>query len=271
MSVLMGLCDCSRKTPGGLAMPGRYTRLTDRTRSLKKQITGHERTQTPERPICAYQVASYPLLSLVSASLALPRPIPPFSHSSASLASLAKADGALCIKDSILLPVATHSSPHSPNLSLASSGRRHQASESLWHHSGHLKEHHERNLASQEAYDDRQRSYADLNPLLTQSVDHPNIVLYMDSLKTEESLFIVLECALWDSLCVDCRPHADRYVENGSLSDITKEVGRFPEPLIVIYISQVRCTHLSLLGEGHDSIIVGCFSFAHSLSYREGT
>lgn len=29
------------------------------------------------------------------------------------------------------------------------------------------------------------------------------------------------------------------FVENGSLADITKQVGRFPEPLIVIYISQV--------------------------------
>lgn len=55
-----------------------------------------------------------------------------------------------------------------------------------------------------------------------QKLQHPNIVRYIDSLKTERDLLIVLE-----------------FVENGSLADITKQVGRFPEPLIVIYISQV--------------------------------
>lgn len=39
---------------------------------------------------------------------------------------------------------------------------------------------------------------------------------------SETDLYIVLE-----------------FVENGSLSDLVKQVGRFPEPLIVIYMSQV--------------------------------
>ena len=57
---------------------------------------------------------------------------------------------------------------------------------------------------------------------LLQRLQHPNIVRYIDSVQTERDLLIVLE-----------------FVENGSLADITKQVGRFPEPLCVIYISQV--------------------------------
>eukprot|EP01126_Amoeba_proteus_P035262 TRINITY_DN3548_c0_g1_i1.p1 TRINITY_DN3548_c0_g1~~TRINITY_DN3548_c0_g1_i1.p1 ORF type:complete len:345 (-),score=57.37 TRINITY_DN3548_c0_g1_i1:777-1751(-) len=60
---------------------------------------------------------------------------------------------------------------------------------------------------------------------LLQRLNHPNIVRYIDSCKTDKEFYIVLE-----------------YVENGSLSDILKdfgEGGRFPEHLIVLYIEQV--------------------------------
>eukprot|EP01124_Arcella_intermedia_P003841 TRINITY_DN12162_c0_g1_i1.p1 TRINITY_DN12162_c0_g1~~TRINITY_DN12162_c0_g1_i1.p1 ORF type:complete len:1451 (-),score=396.76 TRINITY_DN12162_c0_g1_i1:100-4452(-) len=57
---------------------------------------------------------------------------------------------------------------------------------------------------------------------LLQHLSHEKIVAYIDSATLDNFLYIVLE-----------------YVENGSLADITKELGRFPEQLIVLYISQV--------------------------------
>jgi len=57
---------------------------------------------------------------------------------------------------------------------------------------------------------------------LLQRLSHPKIVSYIDCVQIDNHLFIVLE-----------------FVENGSLLDITKYYGRFPESLIVIYISQV--------------------------------
>eukprot|EP00938_MAST-03A_sp_MAST-3A-sp1_P007488 g7488.t1 len=57
---------------------------------------------------------------------------------------------------------------------------------------------------------------------LLKMLDNPNIVRYIDTVKTEEHLHIVLE-----------------YVENGSLSDIVTRFGPFSETLCAVYISQV--------------------------------
>ena len=52
---------------------------------------------------------------------------------------------------------------------------------------------------------------------------HPNIVKYIDTIRTDHNLNIVIE-----------------YVENGSLAQIVKKFGgSFPETLVAIYISQV--------------------------------
>jgi len=57
---------------------------------------------------------------------------------------------------------------------------------------------------------------------LLKMLDNPNIVRYIDTVKTSEYLHIVLE-----------------YVENGSLSDIVTRFGSFSETLCAVYISQV--------------------------------
>lgn len=51
---------------------------------------------------------------------------------------------------------------------------------------------------------------------------HPNIVKYKGFVKTREYLYIILE-----------------YCENGSLHNICKRFGKFPENLVAVYISQV--------------------------------
>eukprot|EP01125_Pyxidicula_operculata_P017905 TRINITY_DN6324_c0_g1_i3.p1 TRINITY_DN6324_c0_g1~~TRINITY_DN6324_c0_g1_i3.p1 ORF type:complete len:1458 (-),score=499.55 TRINITY_DN6324_c0_g1_i3:1446-5765(-) len=86
---------------------------------------------------------------------------------------------------------------------------------------------------------------------LLKKLEHPNIVKYVDSVQTDNSLFIVLE-----------------FVENGSLADITKEVGRFPEPLIVIYISQIL-EGLDYLHE--QGVIHRDIKGANILSTKDGT
>jgi serine/threonine protein kinase len=53
-------------------------------------------------------------------------------------------------------------------------------------------------------------------------LDHPNIVKMLDSVRTDDSLYIVLE-----------------FVENGSLLTILKRFGTVPEALIARYIRQV--------------------------------
>ncbi len=57
---------------------------------------------------------------------------------------------------------------------------------------------------------------------LLKNLDHPNIVKYQGSVKTPETLNIILE-----------------YCENGSLHSISKNFGRFPENLVALYMSQV--------------------------------
>jgi serine/threonine protein kinase len=57
---------------------------------------------------------------------------------------------------------------------------------------------------------------------LLKNLDHPNIVKYHGFVKSDQALNIVLE-----------------YCENGSLSSISKNFGRFPENLVALYMSQV--------------------------------
>lgn len=57
---------------------------------------------------------------------------------------------------------------------------------------------------------------------LLKKLNHPNIVKYVDTIRTVDYLHIVLE-----------------YVENGSLAQTIKKFGSFSESLTAIYISQV--------------------------------
>ena len=57
---------------------------------------------------------------------------------------------------------------------------------------------------------------------LMQELKHPNIVKYIDTIKTKAYLHIVLE-----------------YVENGSLQNVIRKFGSFSESLTAIYITQV--------------------------------
>ncbi|KAJ3293586.1 hypothetical protein HK104_004338, partial [Borealophlyctis nickersoniae] len=62
---------------------------------------------------------------------------------------------------------------------------------------------------------------------------HPNIVQYTGFLKTKDHLNIIME-----------------YCENGSLSNICKKFGRFPEHLVAVYIAQVLDGLLYLHDQG---------------------
>ncbi|TFY66122.1 hypothetical protein EVG20_g4965 [Dentipellis fragilis] len=57
---------------------------------------------------------------------------------------------------------------------------------------------------------------------LLKNLNHPNIVKYKGFVKTREYLYIILE-----------------FCENGSLHNICKRFGKFPENLVAVYISQV--------------------------------
>ncbi|THH12926.1 hypothetical protein EW146_g7242 [Bondarzewia mesenterica] len=57
---------------------------------------------------------------------------------------------------------------------------------------------------------------------LLKNLNHPNIVKYKGFVKTREFLYIILE-----------------FCENGSLHNICKRFGKFPENLVAVYISQV--------------------------------
>ena len=57
---------------------------------------------------------------------------------------------------------------------------------------------------------------------LMQRLNHPNIVKYIDTIRTADHLHIVLE-----------------YIENGSLSYVLRKFGSFSESLVAIYIAQI--------------------------------
>ncbi|MES1911672.1 MAG: hypothetical protein MHM6MM_004071 [Cercozoa sp. M6MM] len=59
--------------------------------------------------------------------------------------------------------------------------------------------------------------------LLLQKLSHVNIVTYLETIRTEKHLNIVLE-----------------YVENGALSSVVKKFGgKLPESLVALYVQQV--------------------------------
>lgn len=64
---------------------------------------------------------------------------------------------------------------------------------------------------------------------LLQSLKHPNIVKYLDAIRTKDYLNIVTE-----------------YVENGSLLSIVKKFGKLNESLVQLYVIQV-CKFLSII------------------------
>jgi hypothetical protein len=57
---------------------------------------------------------------------------------------------------------------------------------------------------------------------LLQKLNHENIVKYVESIRSEEHLNIILE-----------------FMENGSLQTILKKFGKFPETLTAVYVMQV--------------------------------
>ncbi|TIC31126.1 Pkinase-domain-containing protein [Wallemia mellicola] len=69
---------------------------------------------------------------------------------------------------------------------------------------------------------------------LLKNLHHPRIVRYGGFVKTKDALYSKL------SLLIDLQYLIKfRYCENGSLASISKRFGKFPEPLVAVYISQV--------------------------------
>lgn len=64
-------------------------------------------------------------------------------------------------------------------------------------------------------------------------MNHPNIVKYKGFVKTREYLYIILE-----------------FCENGSLHNICKRFGKFPENLVAVYICQVLAGLVYLHDQG---------------------
>jgi len=96
---------------------------------------------------------------------------------------------------------------------------------------------------------------SDLNFIMTEidllkNLNHPNIVKYKGFVKTKEFLFIILE-----------------YCENGSLHNICKKFGKFPENLVAVYISQVLEGLLYLHEQG---VIHRDIKGANILTTKEG-
>ncbi|CAJ0918221.1 5605_t:CDS:10 [Entrophospora sp. SA101] len=96
---------------------------------------------------------------------------------------------------------------------------------------------------------------SDLNFIMTEidllkNLNHPNIVKYKGFVKTREFLFIILE-----------------YCENGSLHNICKKFGKFPENLVAVYISQVLEGLLYLHEQG---VIHRDIKGANILTTKEG-
>lgn len=85
---------------------------------------------------------------------------------------------------------------------------------------------------------------------LLKSLTHPNIVKYKGSVKSAESLYILLE------LC-----------ENGSLHSVCKKFGKFPEPLVGVFMSQVLQGLLYLHEQG---VIHRDIKGANILTTKEG-
>ncbi|KAJ4294246.1 Protein kinase of the Mitotic Exit Network [Kalmusia sp. IMI 367209] len=85
---------------------------------------------------------------------------------------------------------------------------------------------------------------------LLKSLTHPNIVKYKGSVKSAESLYIILE-----------------FCENGSLHSVCKNFGKFPEPLVGFFMSQVLQGLLYLHEQG---VIHRDIKGANILTTKEG-
>ena len=85
---------------------------------------------------------------------------------------------------------------------------------------------------------------------LLKSLTHPNIVKYKGSVKSAESLYIILE-----------------FCENGSLHSVCKKFGKFPEPLVGLFMSQVLQGLLYLHEQG---VIHRDIKGANILTTKEG-
>lgn len=69
---------------------------------------------------------------------------------------------------------------------------------------------------------------------------HANIVQYKGFVKTREYLYIILESIVIYHAVVSFADYMlCRFCENGSLHNIIKRFGKFPENLVAVYISQV--------------------------------
>ncbi|KAJ1303227.1 hypothetical protein OPQ81_011425 [Rhizoctonia solani] len=86
---------------------------------------------------------------------------------------------------------------------------------------------------------------------LLKILDHPNIVKYKGYVKTRDCLYIILE-----------------YCENGSLHNICKRFGKFPENLVAVYISQVLDGLVYLHEQG---VIHRDIKGANILTNKDGT
>ena len=86
---------------------------------------------------------------------------------------------------------------------------------------------------------------------LLHNLQHPQIVRYFETIRTEHHLYLVLE-----------------YVENGSLANLQKQFGCFPEQLVANYVRQVLTglEHLHAHGVCHRDI-----KGANLLITKEGT
>ncbi|QRW20101.1 STE/STE11 kinase [Rhizoctonia solani] len=86
---------------------------------------------------------------------------------------------------------------------------------------------------------------------LLKILDHPNIVKYKGYVKTRDCLYIILE-----------------YCENGSLHNICKRFGKFPENLVAVYIAQVLDGLVYLHEQG---VIHRDIKGANILTNKDGT
>lgn len=86
---------------------------------------------------------------------------------------------------------------------------------------------------------------------LLKNLNHPNIVKYKGFVKTREYLYIILE-----------------FCENGSLHNISKKFGKFPENLVAVYISQVLDGLVYLHDQG---VIHRDIKGANLLTNKDGT
>jgi serine/threonine protein kinase len=81
---------------------------------------------------------------------------------------------------------------------------------------------------------------------LMKKLNHPNIVKYVDTIRTEGYLYVVLEYAT-SSLSLSSSPPSPlpllliclRFMENGSLQTTLRKTGRFSESVAAIYIVQI--------------------------------